>query len=182
MDLPRARHAGAIALAFGVLACSDGSSSVAPHARTLAAQTPLATKGTSQSTVLARATFWDPSDPVFKVKRISDDWHVEVKSKPALDLAVQSILFEPGTHSGWHSHPGPVFILVKTGEMTFYESDDPHCRPIRRKAGEGFLDVGDHAHIARNETAHPAENIVTYFAPPGAVLRKDEPAPGNCPF
>ena len=75
-----------------------------------------------------------------------------------------------------------MFILVKTGEMTFYESDDPHCRPIRRKAGEGFLDVGDHAHIARNETAHPAENIVTYFAPPGAVLRKDEPAPGNCPF
>ncbi|HTK54863.1 MAG TPA: cupin domain-containing protein [Gemmatimonadaceae bacterium] len=182
MDLPRARYARAFALALAVLACSDGSSSVAPYARSLEAQTPLATKGTSQSTVLARATFLDPSDPVFKVKRISDDWQVEVKSKPGFDLAVQSIVFEPGTHSGWHSHPGPVFILVKTGEMTFYESDDPHCQPIRRKAGEGFLDVGDHAHIARNETDQPAENIVTYFAPPGATLRKDEPAPGNCPF
>jgi hypothetical protein len=182
MDSAHARHAGVIALALGLLACGDGSSSVAPHARNLAAQTPLATKGTSQSTLLARATFSDPSDPVFKVKRISDDWHVEVKSKPALDLAVQSIVFEPGTHSGWHSHPGPVFILVKTGEMTFYESDDPYCTPVRRKAGEGFLDVGDHAHIARNESDQPAENIVTYFAPPGATLRKDEPAPGNCPF
>ena len=182
MDSPHARHAGAIALALGFLGCGDGSSSVAPHARNLAAQTPLATKGTSQSTLLARGTFSDPSDPVFKVKRISDDWHVEVKSKPALDLAVQSIVFEPGTASGWHSHPGPVFILVKTGEMTFYESDDPNCTPVRRKAGEGFLDVGDHAHIARNETDQPAENIVTYFAPPGATLRKDEPAPGNCPF
>lgn len=182
MDLPRARYARAFALALAVLACSDGSSSVAPYARSLEAQTPLATKGTSQSTVLARATFLDPSDPVFKVKRISDDWQVEVKSKPGFDLAVQSIVFEPGTHSGWHSHPGPVFILVKTGEMTFYESDDPNCTPVRRKAGEGFLDVGDHAHIARNETDQPAENIVTYFAPPGATLRKDEPAPGNCPF
>ena len=182
MDSPHARHAGAIALDLGLLGCGDKSSSVAPHARNLAAQTPLATKGTSQSTLLARGTFSDPSDPVFKVKRISDDWHVEVKSKPALDLAVQSIVFEPGTASGWHSHPGPVFILVKTGEMTFYESDDPNCTPVRRKAGEGFLDVGDHAHIARNETDQPAENIVTYFAPPGATLRKDEPAPGNCPF
>ena len=182
MDLPRARYARAFALALAVLACSDGSSSVAPYARSLEAQTPLATKGTSQSTVLARATFLDPSDPVFKVKRISDDWQVEVKSKPGFDLAVQSIVFEPGTHSGWHSHPGPVFILVKTGEMTFYESDDPHCQPIRRKAGEGFLDVGDHAHIARNESGAPAQTVVTYLVLQGAALRNDQPAPGNCPF
>jgi len=182
MDLPRARYARAFALALAVLACSDGSSSVAPYARSLEAQTPLATKGTSQSTVLARATFLDPSDPVFKVKRISDDWQVEVKSKPGFDLAVQSIVFEPGTHSGWHSHPGPVFILVKTGEMTFYESDDPHCQPIRRKAGEGFLDVGDHAHIARNESGAPAQTVVTYLVPQGAALRNDQPRPGNCPF
>jgi len=182
MDLPRPRHARATALALAILACSDGSSSVAPHARSIEAQTPLLTTGTSQSTPLARATFGGQSGSVFKVERESGDWHVELTSKPAFDVAVQSIVFQPGTHSGWHSHPGPVFILVKTGEMTFYESDDPHCMPIRRQAGEGFLDVGDHAHIARNETAHPAENIVTYLAPPGATLRKDEPAPGNCPF
>ena len=124
-------------------------------------------------------------EPVFTEKCVpvcTGDWHVEIKAKPALDLAVQSIVFQPGSHSGWHSHPGPVFILVKTGEMTFYESHDPDGQPIRRTAGEGFLDVGDHAHIARNETDQPAENIVTYLAPPGATLRKDEPAPGNCPF
>ena len=182
MSLTRTHQARALAFALAILACSDGSNSVAPHARDLEAQTPLLTVGTSQSTLLARARFWDPGDPVLKVKRITDDWHVEIKSKPALDIAVQSIVFQPGTHSGWHSHPGPVFILVKTGEMTFYESDDPKCTPTRRKAGEGFLDVGDHAHIARNESGTPAENIVTYLAPPGATLRKDEPAPGNCPF
>jgi hypothetical protein len=51
-----------------------------------------------------------------------------------------------------------------------------------RTAGQGYLDVGDHAHIARNETALAATNIVTYLAPPGVALRIDEPAPGNCPF
>jgi hypothetical protein len=66
--------------------------------------------------------------------------------------------------------------------MTFYESDDPTCTPIVRTAGQGYLDSGDHAHIARNETSSVAQNVVTYFAPPGATLRVDEPRPGNCAF
>jgi hypothetical protein len=111
-----------------------------------------------------------------------DDWEVMVKAKPALDVAVQTITFAPGAQSGWHSHPGPVFISVKEGTMTFYESDDPQCKPIVRRAGQGFLDVGDHAHIARNETTATAVNVVTYFAPPGAAIRIDEPDPGNCDF
>jgi hypothetical protein len=37
--------------------------------------------------------------------------------------------------------------------------------------------VGDHAHIARNETAEPAQNLVTYFAPPGAGVAGDATAP-----
>jgi Cupin domain len=113
---------------------------------------------------------------------LTGDWHVEIKSKPALDLAVQSIVFQPGGQSGWHSHPGPVFIEVVSGTLTFYMSDDPTCTGIVRTAGQGYLDVGAHAHIARNETAAPAQTLVTYFAPPGAVLRIDEPNLGNCPF
>jgi hypothetical protein len=181
MSLFLASRTGGLLLAFGLMGCGDGTASVAPRAA-VDTQTPAFTVGTSQSTVLARATFSDPKDPVLKVKRITGNWHVEVKSTPALDVAVQSIVFQPNTHSGWHRHPGPVFIMVKSGEMTFYESDDPTCTPVRRKKGEGFLDVGDHAHIARNESGVVAENIVTYLAPPGAALRIDEPAPGNCPF
>jgi hypothetical protein len=136
----------------------------------------------SQSTLLGRATFGDPSDETFKVKRISGDWHAEVKAKPNLDIAVQRIVFQPGGQSGWHRHPGPVFIEVVSGTMTFYESDDPTCAPIVRSAGQGYLDAGEHAHIARNESGAPAENIVVYMAPPGAALRIDAPDPGTCPF
>lgn len=134
----------------------------------------------STSTLLGRATF--SQDDNFKVKRITGDWHVEVKAHPELDLAVQQIVFQPGGQSGWHSHPGPVFIQVVAGTMTFYESDDPTCTPVIRTAGQGFLDVGEHAHIARNETGSTATNVVVYLAPPGAALRIDQPNPGNCPF
>jgi Cupin domain len=133
----------------------------------------------SQSTLLSRATFDDP----INVHRVGEDhWKVSVKAKPALDVAVQTIVFQPGGQSGWHSHPGPVFISVVSGTMTFYEADDPDCEPIVRHAGEGYLDTGEHAHIARNETAAPATNVVVYFAPPGAALRIDQPDPGHCPF
>jgi 5-methylcytosine-specific restriction endonuclease McrA len=69
-----------------------------------------------------------------------------------------------------------------TVRRNIYESDDPTCTPVVRTAGQGYLDTGDHAHIARNETGTVAQNVVTYFAPPGATLRIDQPSPGNCAF
>lgn len=143
-----------------------------------------ATSGSgTQSVLIGRATFQPTSGKVLQVQRVQPpDWAMVVQGRPAVDVAVQVITFQPGGQSGWHRHPGPVFISVATGEMTFYESDDPDCRPIIRHAGEGYLDTGEHAHIARNESAAPATNVVTYFAPPGAALRIDAPSPGNCPF
>jgi len=169
---------GAVTLGVVATACGEGDSPAAPTAP----RPQFTASSGSSSTLLGRATFGDPLEQTFKVKRITGDWHVEVKAKPTLDLAVQRIVFQPGGQSGWHRHPGPVFIQVVSGVMTFYESDDPECEPIVRSVGQGYLDVGAHAHIARNETGTVAENLVTYLAPPGAPLRIDADAPGNCPF
>ncbi len=176
MSARLAALAGALTLTIVSAGC-DGTATEA------ATPAPLFTLSSgSQSTLLGRATFADPSDPTFKVKRISGDWHAEVKATPNLDIAVQRIVFQPGGQSGWHRHPGPVFIEVASGTMTFYMSDDPTCTPMVRSAGQGYLDVGEHAHIARNESGAPAENIVVYLAPQGAALRIDAPDPGTCPF
>lgn len=173
----------AYAAAFLLVACKGDSSPALTGTRDASSLDPHMTMGTgTTSTLLGRASFSDPDDQNFKVKRMTGDWHIEIKSKPAFDLAVQSITFQPGGQSGWHTHPGPVFIQVVSGTMTFYKSDDPTCTPIVRTAGQGYLDVGEHPHIARNESASPAQNVVSYFAPPGATLRIDEPRPGNCSF
>jgi len=183
MSLFRSSLVGALAIVTLLVACDGRKESLGPQADDRVAPAPAFTLGSgSTPTLLGRATFGDPADPNFKVKRITGDWHVEVKSHGLLDVAVQSIVFQPGGHSGWHSHPGPVFIQVVAGAMTFYESNDPTCTPIVRMAGQSYLDEGEHAHIARNETTAPATNIVTYLAPPGAALRIDEPSPGSCPF
>jgi hypothetical protein len=141
----------------------------------------------SVSTLLGRANFAGVPHkffpPFFSVSRTTGDWHTLVWAQPNLDMAVQDIVFQPGGSSGWHRHPGPVFIQVVKGTMTFYEAGDSHCTPIVRTVGQGYLDDGL-GHIARNEsTTDVAENIVVYLAPQGAALRIDvTPAPGNCPF
>lgn len=185
MLLIRRGYVGILVVASVFTACKNGKDSLGtgPQEREVRTSSVLeASAAATTNTLLARSTFSDPKDQNLNVMRITDGWHVDIKAKPAMDIAVQSINFPPGSNSGWHSHPGPVFIQVASGTMTFYESDDPTCTPEIRTAGQGYLDVGDHAHIARNESTLPAVNIVTYFAPPGATLKIPQPTPGNCPF
>ena len=64
--------------------------------------------------------------------------------------------------------------------MTFY---DVNCKRRVVSAGEGFLDVGEDAHIAVNESSAPASNIVTYLMPPvpfAPPTRIDQPQPTTC--
>jgi hypothetical protein len=185
LSSPIAALASAIAVAsiiLVVVACRDDSHPTAARVSDPAPTDPMMTMSTATSTLLGRATFSDDGHGMLNIQRDSDDWHMQVKANPAFDIAVQTITFQPGTSSGWHTHPGPVFIQVVSGTMKFYQSDDPTCSPIVRTAGQGFVDLGEHAHIARNESATPAQNVVTYFAPPGAPLRIDQPKPDNCPF
>jgi quercetin dioxygenase-like cupin family protein len=101
------------------------------------------------------------------------------------DIAVQKVTIAPGGHTGWHTHPGPAVVVVKTGTLTFYDAHDPRCRPIQYPAGTAFVDQGvGHVHIARNEGSTPVELWVTYFVPgaAGGSFRNDAADPGHCPF
>lgn len=179
----RASIVGALVCAALVGGCKDANEPVAPRSALAPTSQPVFTVGSgTTSTLLGRANFNDPAHGMLRVARVTGNWRMELNATPNFDLAVQNIAFQPGGQSGWHSHPGPVFIQVVSGTMTFYHSADPNCTPVVRTAGQGYLDYGDHAHIARNESNSIAHNVVTYFAPAGAALRIDQPKPGNCPF
>ena len=68
----------------------------------------------------------------------------------------------PGGHTGWHTHPGPSLITVKSGRIWAYDGDDPTCTPTVYEAGQGFVDPGGgDVHILRNEGSVEAETIAT---------------------
>jgi quercetin dioxygenase-like cupin family protein len=119
----------------------------------------------------------------FRVKTSVDGHKVELATKGDSDLYVVSNVIQPGGSTGWHRHPGPSMITVKSGTITAYEGDDPSCKPTVYAAGSSFIDPGgDHVHILRNEGSVPAETIAVQLVAHGAPRRIDMPAPGNCPF
>ena len=117
------------------------------------------------------------------VKTNFDGFKVDLDTKGASDLYVVSNVIVPGGHTGWHTHPGPSLITIKSGTITAYEGDDPTCSPTVYTQGQSFVDPGDgHVHLLRNEGAVNAETIAVQLVPDGGARRIDEPAPGNCAF
>lgn len=103
-------------------------------------------------------------------------------STSSIDVVVQKHGYTPGASTGWHQHPGPVFITVTQGQLTFYEYNDPTCTPHLYSAGQGFVDTGD-GHIGRNETNAPAQDVTVAIAPVGGAFRSELAAPAPyCSF
>lgn len=158
---------------------------------TTAAGAALMTSGSQilSAPVFVRASFADATDIKFKV---NDGSKEVIHVVDAQQTVMQQIVIGPGGHTGWHSHPGPVVVLIKAGTMSFYDGDDPTCTARTYNVGEAFVDSGQgHVHIARNEsTTQNLELWATYFdVPPPPPLpasqsnfRIDAPAPGNCTF
>ena len=125
------------------------------------------------ATVLARGTL-DPfnvrSDPHGAIADF------RAHSTEPIDLVVRQHDYAVGSSTGWHTHPGPIFITVTRGTLTYYELDDP-CTAHVVTAGHSFVDTGD-GHIVRNLSGAPAQDISVITAPVGGAFRTniDPPA------
>jgi quercetin dioxygenase-like cupin family protein len=109
------------------------------------------------------------------------DWESEIETKGASDLHITEVTIQAGGHGGWHSHPGPSFIIVKSGTATLYEGEGP-CTARAFPTGSGLFEPAGDVHIVRNEGSQPLVLVVAQLVATGAPRRIDEPRPGNCPF
>lgn len=146
--------------------------------------TPLAFSGTT----LAKAAYGEIDSHVVA----EPAWQEKIKTHGSSDLYVQQNTWDPSLcggcvpGTGWHTHPGPSFIVVTQGSVSVYDGDDPACAPHVYTAGtahNAFVDPGGgHVHVIRNETGSVAKTIAVQLIPAGAERRQDAPDPGNCSF
>lgn len=109
--------------------------------------------------------------------------NLKFSTRADVQVVTQTITIVPGGHTGWHSHPGPVFVTIAAGTMTFYDADDPTCTAGTYQTGDSFVDRGGgHVHIARNEGSVDMVLYATYLVPVGAAIRTNVDDPGTCPF
>jgi quercetin dioxygenase-like cupin family protein len=134
--------------------------------------------------VVARGSFVDAVDLQLRMKGAEGGTEV-IQVRGARDTVMQQIVVASGGHTGWHSHPGPAIVVVRSGALTLYSQEDPTCTGRTYTAGQTFIDPGqNHVHLARNESLTDSVEVwVTYFdVPIGQGPRIDKPDPGVCSF
>src|SRR5262245_55970658 len=105
------------------------------------------------------------------------DWGIQLRTRGESDVYVTHLKLAPGADGGWHSHPGPSIIAVKSGTATFYDECDDFVRH-QFPAGTGFVEDAECVHILVNEDEdEDLEVVVVQIVPRGAPRRIDEADP-----
>jgi hypothetical protein len=169
-----------------VLAVAAVSAAVAAYAGTVRGTVRATPASGFSSTPIANATFGD----IFSHVQSKDPkWNEVIKTEGSSDLFVLMNTWQLGGSTGWHTHPGPTFVIVTQGSVTVYDGDDPTCTPHVYAANtpntpNSFIDPGGgHVHIVRNEGVIEAHAIAVRLIPAGARGTDNSvPDPGNCHF
>jgi len=99
--------------------------------------------------------------------------YAEVVGGPT-DVIMVRVRLEPGASQGWHTHPGPVWVVVTSGEVSAYR-DDGCSRAYT--PGEAFLEQPGRPIDLRNAGLQPAEFAVTQILLAGGPGRVNVDAP-----
>ena len=126
--------------------------------------------------------------PILRILALTDSEGEEAKlriiAKEPVDVHVSDINVNPRGSSGWHTHPGPSIVIVRSGTATVYESDDPTCTGVEHPVGSGFVDGGgSHVHrVVNQDTVNPLQLVAVQIVPAGTTnLRIDANKPPQCP-
>jgi quercetin dioxygenase-like cupin family protein len=102
-------------------------------------------------------------------------------TKHGTEITIQHVRLDPNVATGWHTHPGPAFVTVAKGALTYQDVPATRCRSTTYPAGQGFVDKGfGHVHRA---IAGPegADFYVVYVHPPGSATHvTSADAPPEC--
>ena len=95
----------------------------------------------------------------------SPDNNVILHLKGPSEVLQADLIFQSGAGTGWHSHPGPVLVVVKSGALTEIHSDG--CMTVH-PSGSVFFENAGVVHNAVNQTGGVTEIYATFMSPAGA--------------
>jgi len=102
-----------------------------------------------------------------------DEWRAKLSTSGPTDIIVQDVVYAPGGHTGWHSHPGVLLSSVVAGSIEWY---DDHCEKHVYNVSDSLTETTT-THYVRNVGTVNAHFIVTYIIAHGQPRRIDQPAP-----
>lgn len=106
----------------------------------------------------------------------STQHEIHLQAKGPNDVLQAQLVFQPGGDTGWHTHPGPVIVVVKSGALT--EIHRNGCVSVH-PAGSVFFETAGEVHRAFNQTGNVTEVYVTFISPAGAPPLQPTGDPGG---
>jgi quercetin dioxygenase-like cupin family protein len=91
--------------------------------------------------------------------------NVILHMKGATNVLQAELIFQPGATTGWHTHPGPVVVVIKSDALTEISSEG--CR-IVHAAGTAFFEPPNEVHNVVNEGAIVTDVYATFLSPTGS--------------
>ena len=55
---------------------------------------------------------------------------IKLATRGPIDVATVHVTFQPGGSTGWHVHPGPALVTVKTGQLTLHRAKGCRTLPV----------------------------------------------------
>lgn len=102
-----------------------------------------------------------------------DRWTAKLVTSGPTDIIVQDVVYAPGGHTGWHSHPGILLSSVVSGSIEWYDNE---CVKHVYNPGDSLTE-STKTHFVRNVGTVNAHFMVTYVLAHGEPRRIDQPAP-----
>jgi len=118
-------------------------------------------------TILANINAYGVANPA------AGPFGVELKTIGPSQILVQDVAYSPGGHTGWHSHPGVLTVVLISGTLDWYDGD---CKKVSYKAGDAWTE-GSQLHYVQSTGTVNSHWMVTYVIPKGSATRIDEAAP-----
>ncbi|HEU5286309.1 MAG TPA: cupin domain-containing protein, partial [Sphingomicrobium sp.] len=111
-------------------------------------------------------------------------WGLILKTLDDTDMGSDRLTIQPGGFSGWHAHPGPVFVTVTQGSVIWYDGSNPLCTPHTFATGESFIEGAYRVHNVQNASNSTVAEFVAITIKPvgfvGPAFRLDRAEPTNC--
>ncbi|HWD71879.1 MAG TPA: cupin domain-containing protein [Actinomycetota bacterium] len=92
---------------------------------------------------------------------------VKIRTRGPSDLVFQEVDLAPGGFTGWHTHPGPLLVVVKTGTLSHL---DAQCHVQTYAAGKAFSEPAgkEHVHMGQNLGRFPYSSTSPTSSPRAA--------------
>lgn len=105
-----------------------------------------------------------------------------IDSKKASQVATSQLAWPADSRTGWHYHPGLVFVTVTSGSLTLSARTKSGCPSTTYRAGQTFLERPGQLVNVVNSGSSTAGTVVTIIGIPlGRPATVPVPAPAGCP-